>query len=144
MKELASIHSTLGTPQTVRWSYEPIILLIGDFEGLTGAQLHMKWLQRTETHNHLVHKRTLNHLAKLSNNWVVLWVLICTVNLTVCSYHVTYIFRCESILYSYLNVKELLARSRCKIWTLSDCNGIWTHNHLICKWRVNHLAKSAK
>ena len=32
-----------------------------------------------------------------------------------------------------LNVKELLAQSRCHIWTLSDSNGIWTHNHLIRK-----------
>ena len=31
---------------------------------------------------------------------------------TVCSYHVTYVFQSESTLYSCLNVKELLARSR--------------------------------
>ena len=24
---------------------------------------------------------------------------------------------------------------------LSDCNGISTHNHLVCKWICNHLAK---
>ena len=42
------------------------------------------------THNHLVRKRTLNHLVKLANDWAVLWVLICTVHLTVCYYHVTY------------------------------------------------------
>ena len=35
--------------------------------------------------------------------------------LTVCSYHVTYAFQSESILYSCLNVKELLARSRHEI-----------------------------
>ena len=35
--------------------------------------------------------------------------------LTVCSYHVTYAFQSESTLYSCLNVKELLARSRRKI-----------------------------
>ena len=34
---------------------------------------------------------------------------------TVCSYHVTYAFQSESILYSCLNVKELLARSRREI-----------------------------
>ena len=33
----------------------------------------------------------------------------------VCSYHVTYAFQSESTLYSCLNVKELLARSRRKI-----------------------------
>ena len=33
----------------------------------------------------------------------------------VCSYHVTYAFQSESTLYSCLNVKELLARSRLEI-----------------------------
>ena len=32
--------------------------------------------------------------------------------IAVCSYHVTYAFQSESTLYSCLNVKELLARSR--------------------------------
>ena len=36
-------------------------------------------------------------------------------NLIVCFYHVTYEFESESTLYSCLNVKELLARSRCHI-----------------------------
>ena len=36
-------------------------------------------------------------------------------HLTVCSCHVTYAFQSESTLYSCLNVKELLARSRHKI-----------------------------
>ena len=35
--------------------------------------------------------------------------------MTVCSYHVTYVFQSESTLYSGLNVKELPARSRRKI-----------------------------
>ena len=34
---------------------------------------------------------------------------------TVCFYHVTYAFQSESTLYSCLNVKELLARSRREI-----------------------------
>ena len=37
------------------------------------------------------------------------------VHLTVCSHHVTYMFQNESILYSCLNVKELLARNRREI-----------------------------
>ena len=49
--------------------------------------------------------------------------------LAVCSYHVTYAFQSESTLYSCLNVEELLARNRCDIYNLSDCNGTWTHNH---------------
>ena len=36
-------------------------------------------------------------------------------NMTVCSCHVTYAFQSESTLYSCLNVKELLARSRREI-----------------------------
>ena len=60
--------------------------------------------------------------------------------LTVCSYHVTYEFQRESTLYSCLNVTELLARSRCEIWSLSDCNWTRTHNHLVHKRTLNRLA----
>ena len=42
-------------------------------------------------------------------------VLICMVHLTVCSYHVMYAFQSESILYSCLNVREVLAQSRREI-----------------------------
>ena len=42
---------------------------------------------------------------------------------------------------SCLNVKELLARSRRHIWSLSDTNGIRTHSHLVCKRILNHLAR---
>ena len=45
--------------------------------------------------------------------------------------HVTYVFQSESALYSWLNVKELLARNRYDIWRLSDSNGIQIHNHLV-------------
>ena len=55
--------------------------------------------------------------------------------------HVTYAFQSESILYSCLNVKELLAQSRRQIWSLSDCNWTRTHNHLVRKRTFNHLAK---
>ena len=85
----------------------------------------------TRTHNHLVHKWTLNHLAKLAK-----WssrVLICTVHLTVCSYHVMYVFQSESTFYRCLNVKELFAWSRGEIWSLSNCNWTRTHNHLVDK-----------
>ena len=53
-------------------------------------------------------------------------------------------FESESTLYSCLNVKELLARSRRHIWRLSHCNGTRTHNHLVRKRTLNHLAKLAK
>ena len=65
-------------------------------------------------------------------------------HLIVCFHHVTFEFQSESTLYSWLNFKELLARIRCHIWRLSDCNGIGTHNHLFRKWTSNHLAKLSK
>ena len=40
-----------------------------------------------------------------------------------------------------LNFKELLARSRRHIWSLSDINGIRTHDHLVCEQTPNHLSK---
>ena len=52
--------------------------------------------------------------------------------LIVCSYHVTHLFQSESTLYSCLNVKELLARSRRHIWRLSDCNR--TQMASLAKW----------
>ena len=48
------------------------------------------------------------------------------------SYHVTYLFHCESTLHSCLNVKEILAQSRRHIWRLSDCNG--TRLASFAKW----------
>ena len=66
------------------------------------------------------------------------------VHLTVCFYHVTYAFQSESTLCSCLNVKEILALNRDNIWSLSDCNRIWTHNNLVCKWTLNHLSKLDK
>ena len=65
-------------------------------------------------------------------------------HLTGCSYHLTYPFQSESTLYGCLNVKEVLARNRCKIWSLTDCNWTWTHNHLVRKPTVNHFAKLTK
>ena len=59
----------------------------------------------------------------------------------ICSYHVTYVFQSESTLCSCLTVKELLARNIRDIWNLSDSNEIRTHNHLVRKWTLNHLAR---
>ena len=70
--------------------------------------------------------------------------LTLSLQLTVCSYHVTYAFQSEYTLYSCLIVKELLAPNRREIWSLSDCNGTRTHYHLVCKRTLNHLTKLAK
>ena len=48
-------------------------------------------------------------------------VLICTGDLTLCSYHVAYAFQSESTLYILLNVREPLSSNRCDIWSLSGC-----------------------
>ena len=63
------------------------------------------------------------------------------ISMTVYSCHVTYAFQNEATLYSCLNVKELLTRSRRQIWRLSDCNWTRTQNHLVRKRTLNHLAK---
>ena len=71
-------------------------------------------------------------------------IRILRILLTVCSCHVTYVFQRETTLYSCLNVKGLLARSRLEIWSLSDCNWTRTHNHLVRNQTLYHLAKLAK
>ena len=75
----------------------------------------------------------------LRNNWVVFLVLICTVHLTVWFCHVTYALQSESTLYSWLNVEELLAQSRSKIWRWSNCNCTGTQDHLARKRRLTQF-----
>ena len=90
----------------------------------------------------------LNEYSTIWPNWpndrTMFWVLFCTVHLTLSSSHVTYAFDSESIIYSCLNVKELLAPSRCEIWRWSNCNWTRNQNHLVLERTLNHLAKLAK
>ena len=65
-------------------------------------------------------------------------------HLGVCSCDVTYAFQSECTLYSCLNVKELLPRSRREIWSLNDCSWTRNHNHLVPKRTLNHLGKRAE
>ena len=98
----------------------------------------------TRTNNHLVRKRTLNHLANLAK-WLSCVVnTFSTVHLIVCSYQFKYTFLSESTLYSHHNVKELLFGSRRKIWRLSDCNGFRTCNHCVRRQTLSKLVKLAK
>ena len=54
-----------------------------------------------------------------------------------CFYHVTYA--------SEFTVCDcLFAQNRDNIWKLSNCNETRTHNHLVCKRTLNHLAKLTK
>ena len=61
--------------------------------------------------------------------------------MTGCCYHVAYALQSESALYCCLNFKELLARNRHNMRSLSNSNWIWTRNHLVCKRTLNHLPK---
>ena len=81
------------------------------------------------------------YFSSRSNNFSFFQVFLV---LTACSYHVTDAFQSESTLYSWLNVKELLAQSRGDIWSSSDCNMTRTHNHLVRKRTLNHWANWAK
>ena len=74
----------------------------------------------------------------------MLWVIVCTVHLFACSYHVKCMFQSESTLYKRLNVKVFLAPRRHHIWRLSGFNKIRTHNNLVRKRTLNHLTKQAK
>ena len=61
--------------------------------------------------------------------------------MTLCYYYVTYAFQSESTLYICLNDKELLARNRCNIWSLSDYNGTRTHSQPDSQnWHPNCLS----
>ena len=84
------------------------------------VQMHISDSNWTRIHNHLVRKRTLKLLTKLAlNDWALLWVLICMVHLTVCSYHVTHSFQSESTLNGWVFVYELsgcgFESSRCHL-----------------------------
>ena len=72
------------------------------------------------------------------------WVPICTVHLTACCCHVTFTFQSHSTLYSCVNLKELLAWSRCEISSFSDCNWARTHNLLVRKTTLNQFSKFTK
>ena len=47
---------------------------------------------------------------------------------------------CHVHVSEWMNVKEPLAQNRHGIWSLGDCNRTQVHNHLVCKWTLNHLA----
>ena len=83
--------------------------------------------------------------SPLINYWVKFSIRVWSdiLMLAVCSYHVTYAFQSESTLYSCVNVTDILARSRREIWSLSEWNWTWTHNHIVHKRTLNHLAKPA-
>ena len=118
---------------------------IVDFGNNNNAIRNQKHFKPVTNGNNCNWTRTQNDLARNEHstiwpNWpkdcVVFWVLICTVHLTACSLHVTYAFQREYTLYICLNAKELLSRSRRKIWSLCDCNWFQPQNYLVRKWTL--------
>ena len=71
-------------------------------------------------------------------------MLICTVQLTVCSYHVTYASHSEFTLSICLDVTELLAWSKRDIWNLTVFIGTRIQKDLVHKQTLNYLAKLTK
>ena len=104
----------------------------------------------TRTHNLLVRKGTLNYLAKLAK-WLSCVVTTYLYSAFDCMFLPGHARVSEWIhtLYSCLNLKELLAQSRHKIWSLSDCNWTRTHNHLVWihsempKWHDKNIQSNA-
>ena len=90
----------------------------------------------------------LNKNSTISQNWSNNWAKLCpfiwTVFITICYSHVTYAFQSESTLYIWQNFKELLAQSRSKIWSVSDCNGTRTNKNLVGKQKLKNFAKLTK
>ena len=127
--------------ESTLYSCVNLLELLGQSKHEMGSLSDCNW---TWTHSQIVHKRTLNHLAKPAK-WLsrVMGTYI-MVHSTLCSCHITYVFQRESTLYSSMNVKELLARNKRKIWSLSDCNWTRIYNHLVRKGKPNHLAKLAE
>ena len=98
----------------------------------------------TQSYHHLVRKRILNQLARLTKSSSCVVRFISTMNLTVCYYHVTHAFESEYTLYSSLIVKDLLARRMRKIFSLSHCKWTWIHNYLVPKQTLNLFPELTK
>ena len=94
---------------------------------------------------HTLPKRTHIHSAKLAKclSCVVSTYLYGAFGCVFLSCHI-YLFENEFTLCSCLNAKELLAWNRRDIGSLSDCNGIGAHDHLVRKQTLNHLANVTK
>ena len=88
-------------------------------------------------------KKHLTVYPKWQIEWTTPCVLICTVHLSACSYHLKNTFFSESTLYSCLNVNKHLRGKIRNIWRLSDWIWTQTHNLLVCKRTLKHLAKLA-
>ena len=104
----------------------------------------LSYCKGTRINNHLVRKRPLNNLAKLTT-WLGFIVstylygpfdcMLVSSNVAISEwFHTLYFPECQ----------ELLARNRRDISTLTYFNRSRTHNHLVRKRTLNYYAKLAK
>ena len=98
----------------------------------------------TRTHNQLVRRKTLNHLAKLDQ-----WAELSRKYLSVrCIWLYVFIMSCMRFRVNSHSIVAWMWRNSLleagAIWSLSDCNWTQTQNHLVHKQTLNYLAKLAK
>ena len=99
---------------------------------------------RTRNQNHLLLKRTLNSLAKLTK-WLSCVLSTHLYGALDCMFLSCHVHVSEWMQTLYLpECQGTPARIRREIWMWSDCNWTRTQNHLVLKWTLNHLAKLAK
>ena len=95
------ISSSLDKVTTGTYNLQSVILTVAPVGALSLLPPPMSLCSK------LVITQFLSHFNSINTSQLI--------NGIVCSYHVTYAFQSESTLYSCLNVKELLTRSRCEI-----------------------------
>ena len=125
-----TVYSCLNVKETLLWS-RPKIWSLSD----------CNW---TLALNYLVCKQTFNYLAKLAKWLSSVLSSYLYAGIWLLCFHVTYTFQNASIFYSVLNFKELVARRRRDIWSLSDFKWTQTQNHLFGKGTLTHSTELSK
>ena len=90
------------------------------------------------TQNHLVRKRTLNHLAKLRLQTKWLWFEF------MLSFMVFILWVEKFVNLTFVNVILIFDKKGGNIWNLSDCNEFWTKNDLTHKETLKYLTQLVK
>ena len=119
------------------------IVCLNDEEILAPSSCYISSLSsRNEipTHNHLIRKRKLDHLPKLAK-WLSCLLSFYMYGAFIIMSRMS--LRNNPLSIVCLNPKEPLPRSRRQIWSLNDSSKIRSHNYLVCKRTLNHVAKLA-
>ena len=100
----------------------------------------MKW-QRRDSTTYFIKEHSIIE-PNWPNDWAALLSVLCIWLYVIIMSRTS--FRVNPHFVIFLDVKELLARSRRHIWSLSDSSEIRTYNRLDCKQTLNDLAKLSK